>query len=93
MGEDNQDKVKRLAQEVSNCMLSQYFGTAAGLGIGLAAGIQRKSLRLFVISITFGTFADWVHGYTGPCRTMIQDFNYAKKALDDQVKAQKAEKK
>jgi hypothetical protein len=79
--------LKIKARVVSECMLSQYFGTAAGLGIGLAVGIQKKSLRSFVIAITAGTLADWVFGYTGPCRTSIEDYKNAEKMFAEKRKS------
>lgn len=88
MGEESEDlRVKATA--VSDCMLSQYFGTAVGLGLGLAVGIQKKSLRPFVIAVTAGTLGDWILGYTGPCRPMIQEYQAAKKAFNDQQKQEK----
>eukprot|EP01031_Cornospumella_fuschlensis_P038233 gene38233-46459_t len=94
MGNDDkpatdQDNIKNKARAASDCMLEQYFGTAAGVGVGLALGLQRRNIRPFIVAITVGTFADWVHGYTGPCRVLIEDYKAAKKALDEKEKGPK----
>lgn len=67
------------AIRVSDCMLEQYMGTAAGVGIGLALGIQRKNIRPFVVAITLGTVADYLHGYYGPCREFREDYELSMK--------------
>ncbi|RYH04818.1 hypothetical protein EON65_46410 [archaeon] len=86
----DQEILKIKARAASDCMLEQYFGTAAGVGIGLALGLQRKNIRPFVVAITVGTFADWVHGYSGPCRGFIEDYKTATKALDEKKEGTKS---
>lgn len=79
-------KAKGLA--VSDCMLEQWYGTAAGLLIGTPLGIRRKSLRPFVVAITAGTLADYLMG-DAKCRTLSRDFKEAKAAFEAQEKRDK----
>lgn len=77
------ESVKAKGRAVSSCMLQQHYATAAGVGVGLAVGLQKKSLRSFVIAITMGTLGDWLLGYTSNCKDLISDYKASKKAFDD----------
>lgn len=59
---------------VSDCMLSQMLFTTVGVGVGLAIGLQKKSLRSFVIWASIGTVGDLIYGYNGPCKDHIKEF-------------------
>ncbi|KAJ1421687.1 hypothetical protein B484DRAFT_399391 [Ochromonadaceae sp. CCMP2298] len=72
---------------VSECMLSNSFFTIAGVAVGTYLGIRKKHLRPFVYSITFGTLADLVYGYTNSCRTVLDDYETAKLALTPKTKS------
>lgn len=74
--------LKEKGKLVSDCMLEQYFGTAAGVGIGLAIGLQRRNVKPFLLVATAGSLMDYVHGYIGPCSSLIEDYNLAKKSFD-----------
>jgi len=80
------DVMEEKGKLVSDCMLGQYFATAAGVGIGLAMGMQRRNVRPFLVFATAGTVMDFVHGYTGPCRTLIEEFNVAVKEVEEERK-------
>ena len=56
-------------------MLQQSMCSFLGCGVGLALGLQRRNLRVFVISISLGTIADACYGYMIACRPYIEDFN------------------
>jgi hypothetical protein len=86
------ETIQQKAIRVSDCMLEQYMGTAAGVGIGLALGLQRKNIRPFVIAITFGTAADYLHGYYGPCREFREDYELTVKISKAQEEAAKKAK-
>lgn len=70
--------VTKKGQMVSECMLGNSVCTVAGVCVGTALGIQRKNLRPFVKLVTLGTIFDLGYGYTGNCRTLIDDYNHAK---------------
>jgi len=72
--------LKSQGQLVSACMLQQSMFTFAGVGIGLAFGLQRRNLRPFVISVTLGTIADATYAYMFSCRGIIDDFNKARES-------------
>lgn len=83
--------LKEKGKLVSDCMLEQYFGTAAGVGIGLAIGLQRRNVKPFLIIASAGSLMDYVHGYIGPCSSLIEDYNLAKKSLDNEAQSKKGE--
>lgn len=60
---------------VAACMLQQSMFTFAGVGIGLALGLQRRNLRPFIICISAGTLADATYGYQYACKEIIRDYN------------------
>jgi len=72
---------KQLAKMVSACMLENSMCFVVGCGIGLALGLQRKSFRPFILSITLGTIGDMVVGYTFSCRQLIEDYKRAKAGI------------
>lgn len=77
------DILKEKGKLVSDCMLEQYFGTAAGVGIGLAIGLQSRNVKPFLIIASAGSLMDYVHGYIGPCSSLIEDFNLAKLSAEN----------
>ena len=60
---------------VAACMLQQSMFTFAGVGIGLALGLQRRNLRPFIYCISAGTLADATYGYQVACKDIIRDYN------------------
>jgi len=79
--------LKEKGKRISDCMLEQYFGTAAGVGIGLAVGLQRRNVKPFLIIATCGSLMDYVHGYVGPCSGLIEDYNAAKRSMESEQKS------
>lgn len=77
---------------VSECMLSNSWFTIAGVAVGTFLGVRKKNLRPFVYSITAGTFADLLYGYTGNCRAILDDYEKAKKSYDKTIKTVLEEK-
>ena len=66
--------IQSKGQLVAACMLQQSMFTFAGVGIGLALGLQRRNLRPFVIAVTAGTVADAVYGSLVACRPVLDDY-------------------
>lgn len=79
----NDPIVQEKGKLVSDCMLQQMMFTVAGVGVGLALYVRTKSFRNFVIPATLGTIGDSINGYVGPCRTLIEDYNNAVKAVSN----------
>ena len=67
-------------QLVSACMLQQSMFSFLCVGVGLALGLQRKTLRPFIYAVTAGTLADATYGYMFACREAIEDYNKCKAA-------------
>jgi hypothetical protein len=75
------EEVSVLGKMVSECMLSQYWFTVGGVVAGTALALRKKNLRLYVGAVSFGVMGDLFHGYTGPCRGILDDYERAKKSL------------
>lgn len=75
------ETLKLKAKLVSTCMLENSMFFVVGCGVGLALGLQRKSLRPFVYSITLGTIGDMLYGYTMDCRPFIEDYQRAQAGI------------
>jgi len=68
---------KSKGQLVSACVLQQSMFTFAGVGVGLALGLQRRNLRPFVYCVTAGTLSDAIYAYMFVCRSVIADYQAA----------------
>lgn len=77
------EQLKEKGRELSECMLSSYWGTTAGLALGVFFGRQKKSLRPFVFWVAVGSVAEFAYGYYNKCRVMREEFKEAKKAIDE----------
>jgi len=77
--ERGKEELAKKGRLVSECMLSNSIFTVIGVGIGCYFGLKRKHLRPFVYSISFGTLADMLYGYTNSCRAVIDDYESSKR--------------
>ena len=65
-------------------MLEQTMGTVVGVAAGLAIGVSTKKVKPFLVLATLGSASDLAYGYYSACTDLIDDFNAAKKAHDEQ---------
>ena len=76
------EDLKKKGIELSDCMLGSYWGTTAGLALGVFFALRKKSYRPFVAWVAVGSVAEYGYGYYNKCRVLREDFAASKRALD-----------
>lgn len=76
MPPSNDEKKDDAAQNLTNCLFSQYRFFVAGIGLGTAYHLHSKAGPApMIVAGLGGSLADLIYGYTVECQKEVEAYN------------------